>query len=133
MTKFHGPYIYSSGRCAGRRYVIVLDENGKRDRQILYSRWIMETKMGRRLDPSEHVHHVDEDFTNDDIDNLEIVPIADHTRHHRPEPEWVDFICPVCDQSARKLARHVRSNRKMNKKGPFCGRRCAGIFSTMAK
>ena len=45
---------------------------GKYKRNMYYSRYLMEKKLGRRLETWEHVHHIDEDITNDDPDNLEI-------------------------------------------------------------
>jgi hypothetical protein len=34
------------------------------------------------LPPDVHVHHRDEDFTNDGLDNLEVVPEVEHGRYH---------------------------------------------------
>lgn len=43
----------------------------------------MEQKLGRKLRRDEVVHHIDEDPTNNDIDNLCIMSLSDHSRSHR--------------------------------------------------
>lgn len=76
-----GPYIYPSGACAGRRYVIVIHDDGSK-RQLLYSRHLMEQHLGRQLGRDEHVHHVNEDKTDDRLENLQVESLSDHSRHH---------------------------------------------------
>lgn len=83
--KVRGPYVYPSGKNAGRRYVIVINDDGTR-RQLLYSRWLMEKKLGRRLDPSEHVHHKNDDKTDDRLANLKVIDRAAHNAEHGRAP-----------------------------------------------
>lgn len=46
-------------------------------------RVVMERKLGRRLLPSEIVHHIDENKLNNAPDNLEIKKsVAEHRHHH---------------------------------------------------
>ena len=97
---------------------------------MLYSRWLMQEALGRTLGYDETVDHIDEDKTNDALENLQILTRkgnAEKSATFRPGPEYYEFICPVCKQPARKLARFVRHNRNLGKAGPFCGRRCAGL------
>lgn len=59
-------------------------------------RHIMEEKLGRRLAPAEHVHHIDGNKRNNAIENLEVLDIAEHTRRHflkRPETR----VCTWCN------------------------------------
>ena len=53
--------------------------NGK---QIREHRYVMEKHLGRKLDSSEIVHHVDGDGLNNDICNLEIMSRSEHMKHH---------------------------------------------------
>ena len=50
--------------------------------QVLEHRHIMEKHIGRKLLPHEVVHHKDEDKTNNNISNLEIMTNSDHSYHH---------------------------------------------------
>lgn len=120
--KVYGPYL----RKDGRKHVIEVEENGKR-RTVSYPKWLMEQKLGRRLDPDiETVDHIDEDFTNDSYDNLQIMTRLDNARKSRKPPETYTFICPECGIQATKFMRDVRGNWKQGRQGPFCSRKCAG-------
>lgn len=55
-----------------------------RDGSIMYySRGLMAAHVGRLLRPDELVHHVNEDPTDDRIENYEIVTRAEHVALHR--------------------------------------------------
>jgi hypothetical protein len=55
-----------------------------RDGSLLYYyRGVMAAQIGRLLRSDEIVHHKDEDVTNDDPSNLEIVTRAEHLAMHR--------------------------------------------------
>ena len=58
-------------------------------RQVKQARWIMEQYLGRRLYPSEIVHHSNEDRQDNRIENLEIKSNGKHTADHqfgKPKP-----------------------------------------------
>lgn len=44
----------------------------------------MERHLGRKLTRNEDVHHKDRDYTNNAIDNLEVLTKLAHARVHRP-------------------------------------------------
>lgn len=46
---------------------------------------VMEARIGRRLLPDEHVHHIDGDRTNNNENNLALVTRSGHARLHRIE------------------------------------------------
>lgn len=79
-----GPYAFgpsASADLVGRRFYSRTFDDGTRS-TVLASRVAMEVHLGRRLAADEHVHHRDEDPTNDDIKNLQVVSASDHTAHH---------------------------------------------------
>lgn len=50
---------------------------------ILEHRKVMEDHLGRFLDPSERIHHIDGDKTNNRIENLQLFSSSsDHTKLH---------------------------------------------------
>jgi hypothetical protein len=60
----------------------------------------MEQHLGRRLEKNEVVHHIDEDRTNDTLENLEIMALEAHTRFHATgETAPTIGVCPVCENS----------------------------------
>ena len=67
----------------GRYAVKVVDHPAANNRgYILRSRYIMEQHLGRYLLSSEEVHHINEDKTDDRIENLEIKSKSEHARDH---------------------------------------------------
>ena len=64
-------------------YVRSTDPDGSGRRGHLH-RFIMEKKLGRRLEPNEHVHHRDGNALNNDTENLEVIGSSEHARLHSP-------------------------------------------------
>jgi len=46
------------------------------------ARMKMERHLRRTLRTNEHVHHIDGDYTNNRLDNLEVLPAKEHARLH---------------------------------------------------
>ncbi len=57
--------------------------NAHRDGRIRIHRLVMAAKLGRPLNPDEHVHHVDGNHANNNPANLMVVSNAEHMRLHR--------------------------------------------------
>lgn len=72
--KIYGPYT----RKDGRKHVI-LRKDGKLQ-TISYPRFLLEEKLGRKLLPEETVDHIDEDLSNDDLSNLQVLSRAENAR-----------------------------------------------------
>lgn len=120
--RVYGPYSNSDGRL----YVQLYDDNGNRIQKQSYPKYLMEQYLGRKLDDDETVHHKDGDFTNNDLDNLEIVDRSDHGYLHSPTADVLTFTCPVCGTSfERRLSKWMKNQVRKNMSGPFCSRLCA--------
>jgi hypothetical protein len=50
---------------------------------VLQHRLVMEAKLGRRLSPSELVHHINEVKDDNRPENLEIHDRSTHMKHHK--------------------------------------------------
>lgn len=58
-------------------------KNGK---DLYEHRMIMEKHLGRELNPSEKIHHIDEDKLNNNINNLLLLPNeSEHMKIHHPK------------------------------------------------
>jgi hypothetical protein len=123
--KIYGPYT----RKDGRQHVIIYD-NFKR-KTVSYPKFLLEQKLGRSLLPDETCDHIDNDYTNNCLDNLQVLTRSDNSKKQmvfRPA-EKSYFVCPECNKSFYREMRYVRYNNISQKKaGPFCSRSCAGKY-----
>jgi hypothetical protein len=119
-----GPYRTQGGYLFWRdRY-----PNGER-KTVLVHRELAAKMLGRPLRSDEHVHHRNHIPWDNRLENLEVLPASVHLRRHSRPKEYVTIVCPMCGKTATLLASEVRRNRKQGKKGPFCGKSCAGRWS----
>ena len=121
-TKVYGPYT----RKDGRQHVI-LYRDGVRT-TVSYPKYLLEQKLGRKLESHETCDHIDNDPTNNSLDNLQVLSRADNIRKQAAltPMELGTFTCPVCNCSFTRPMCDVRGNLKKNKSGPYCSRSCAG-------
>ena len=120
--RIYGPYK----RKDGRKHVILVE--GKKKTTLSYPRLVMAKHLGRDLLPTETVDHIDNDFTNDTIENLQLLSLIDNVKKNHKLIEWFTFNCPVCHKEVKKTASRVRGNRKQGKAGSFCDKKCARKF-----
>lgn len=110
------------------RQVISCRRADGRLKDVLYSRYLMEQHLGRHLEPWEHVDHVDEDKTNDRLENLQVLSnsanMKKHAKRKRTVTMWA-FKCPQCDTDFTAKASSVRYNKRKGCNGPFCSRSCS--------
>lgn len=101
-------------------------------KSLSYPKYLMECHLGRYLEEWETVDHIDEDFTNDDINNLRVISRLDNIARSVKRNHDVEMVCPECEVKftipGNKL-NDVKHNSKKGKSGPFCGKSCAGKYS----
>ena len=116
----------------GYRACTVYYTDGTR-RTVREHREVMETHLGCTLESWEHVHHENDDRSDNRVKNLEVLPNSAHTRLHGKdrEVEMVSLICLGCGKTFERKARWERHNRKQKKTGPFCGKSCAARWSIL--
>jgi len=70
------------------------------DGYVSEPRFVMSEYLGRPLKASEHVHHKDEDKSNNDINNLEISSLRKHVKEH-----WAarETSCKYCGSATKSL------------------------------
>jgi HNH endonuclease/Helix-turn-helix domain of resolvase len=76
------------------------------------------------------IHHKDEDKSNNDIENLELLPTAEHTQLHNPLRDTPIKFCLTCGE---QIVRKVRPSGILETpsalgKRYFCDTRCAGKY-----
>lgn len=121
----------------GRRYAnLVSIQYGKSVRKtISYARYLMSVKLGRFLTDDEHVDHIDNNKLNDDINNLQILSLADNNRKEasRHGVSMVRLKCPNCNKIFVKQKRqtHLKKPNAMN--CTCCNRSCSAKFQMKLK
>ena len=115
---------------SGRKYVCLF--NTRKDRSLIsYARYLLSVQLGRNLTKDEFADHKDEDKTNDEISNLQVLTREENNRKSR---EWqekngrihrkVILDCPVCLNTFTKSVRAV-SSRLKHRKPITCSTACS--------
>ena len=129
IKKVHGPYERRQDK---RNVVVILYLDGTRTTKS-YARYLMEKHLQRELDHTEDVDHINNDKTDDRIENLKVVYRSDNIRKSviadEKQAKIFYFICPICLKPASKSYASVKGNWDKNKSGPFCSKECGGIFT----
>lgn len=120
-SKVYGPYR----RPDGRQHVIHYD--GKHKRTQSYPRYLMEQHLGRSLESWEEVDHINNDPTDDRIENFQLLTKPENIKKSAKKAEWDFCICPTCKVDFFARSAVVRGNRKQGKRGPYCSKKCAGL------
>lgn len=82
VVRVLGPYLRKPpDSCAGRNVIHLVRESGRRECK-LYSRYLMEKHLGYTLSKDLHVHHKNENYADDRLENLEVVDAKEHSKRH---------------------------------------------------
>ena len=73
----YGGGLFQSG---GRAFIVCRDGT-----LLLYYRGLVEAHLRRELTPSEVVHHINGDSTDDRIENLQVLTQSEHINLHRQD------------------------------------------------
>lgn len=105
----------------GRRTVILYNNSFDRS-SISYARYLMTCHLGRQLESHEHVDHIDNDKTNDVIENLQILTQSENNKKASKGKTMLTLVCPICGNLFTR-----QRNQLTHKTNPTCSRRCGRI------
>ena len=91
-------------------------------------RYIMEKHLGRKLKPSEIVHHKDENKKHNVLSNFEVHTVASHSALHafRGGETMIPLTCADCGRDFLRPKRNVTWHKTLGQKRFFCNRTCMG-------
>lgn len=115
-----------------RKTVILV--NSKNDRtSTQYARYLKAVQLKRFLTPEETVDHIDNDKTNDSLDNLQILTRAENIAKANKKPD-MKLTCPICALVFYKPLSSLRSKKERASKNLIaCSRTCGGKLSHITK
>lgn len=123
VRKVLGPYVRKDGRM---HVLIYLFDGTKMTRS--YPKYLMEIELKRELDPDlETVDHIDRNFNNNDLSNLQILTRKDNASKSALRVLDTPVECLWCSTSFY-LSKSQAKNRKSGKSGPFCSKSCCGKY-----
>lgn len=115
----------------GRYRAYIRDDNNK-PHVVSYPRLLLEQNLGIKLNPNDDVHHKDEDFTNNDISNLQVIPHGEHQKIHSLKYYDKDAVCEVCGKTFVWIATRQRQYYNDLSRGLnriiSCSRKCSSIY-----
>lgn len=124
--KFYGPY---SSKGDKRLRCILVHPNGYKQ-TISYPKYLIEVHLGRYLKENETVDHIDGDFLNNNIENLQILGRRKHCYNDAKRNQDVKVNCKYCGKefTIKGSTLHCRNRKDRHQSGYFCSRRCSGLY-----
>jgi predicted nucleic-acid-binding Zn-ribbon protein len=89
----------------------------------------MEQHLGRELTDSETVDHIDGDFSNDNIENLQVLSRIENIKKYMDNnhAKYIILQCINCNKSFERREAVEKYNREIRlSDGPFCSSECVG-------
>lgn len=129
---YHNYYLYVVfHKKEGRYYAMLVPKDKTKYKRITisYARYIMSVHQHRFLLPSEHVDHIDNNKTNDVIENLQILSLKQNNQKEvarKGGRALVELKCPNCGKLFIKEKKN--SFLKGSKIFNACSRECACAF-----
>lgn len=93
--------------------------------KVYMHRYVMAKHLGRYLTTDEVVHHIDEDRTNNDLSNLELMNATEHAKHHLQTVERTEVACTNCGKIFERTERQINKSISGNL---FCSKKCNKMY-----
>jgi len=96
------------------------------DGTVLEHRIVMEKYLGRLLDRFECVHHINGDGKDNNIENLEVMSLQEHTSLHKlkyPKGNLIDQVCTWCKTEFKRNIHNISRT-----ENTFCSKECFRLY-----
>ena len=108
-----------------------------------YPKYLMEQVLDKKLESDDHIHHIDGNPLNNNIQNLKVMKLKEHKLYHdnhkQNHKEYNDekMICPICGtefiwtgDNKKDFIKRAKLNRILYVPyQPCCSKRCTGILT----
>lgn len=111
-----------------RRQIILYNDNRNRS-TTSYARYLMSCKLGYYVPDEYEVDHIDNDKTNDSLDNLQLLSKKDNVRKYSlldNPAKLITLVCPVCSTEFQRPKNRAYSKTRLGKE-QCCSRECGNI------
>lgn len=109
------------------RQFVVLKYNNKEKHSMSYAKYLYTSYYKCDIAKGDEVDHIDNDKTNDVIENLQVISQRLNLNKSKRRKELIELTCPICGEKflfeKRNLSTHPN---------PCCSRRCGGIKSHLS-
>lgn len=109
------------------RQFVVLKYNNKEKHSMSYAKYLYTSYYKCDIAKGDEVDHIDNDKTNDVIENLQVISQRLNLNKSKRRKELIELTCPICGEKflfeKRNLSTHPN---------PCCSRRCGGIKSRIS-
>ena len=128
----NGPYPYSYDK--RRKFVVITFDDGSK-KSVSYPRYVMEQHLGHPLPANKDVHHKDENPSNNDISNLELVDRIKHRRDHSTKHSFEESTetCVICGKqfvyTVQRKRDYFHNTGKLVNDNPTCSKVCQCKFA----
>lgn len=117
---------------------LILKSDIKIRTTLSYARYLMSCSVGRILDKNEEVDHIDNDKSNDDITNLQILSKEENKKKQEDynrslNPIKISLPCSHCGNIFEYPANNYRYHTKRGRKSFCCSRSCSTKYQHRLK
>lgn len=135
-SKWNKGYLRFSNE--NRRILDLFNSNSNRT-TISYARYLMGVRLGFEVPEGYEVDHIDNDKTNDDINNLQLLTKEQNSLKQKwlysaTVVQWTIVPCDTCGNLFYISQGEINNRIRKNVKHLFCSRSCAAKFhNTISK
>lgn len=128
-TKWSKGYTVVNGE--NRKHVLLIADDGSRT-STPYSRYLVCVHLGRFLEQDEQVDHIDDDKTNDVIENLQVLSVSENNRKEakRRGRLMAEIKCPQCSKVFIRRKGYTQAVPALKGKVTCCSKECSTSFKS---
>ncbi len=134
-TRWVNGYLRISNE--GRRIVDLVKSSTDRT-TISYARYLMSVKLGYLVPDEFEVDHIDDDFTNDDINNLQLLTpeqnkLKQNYLYITQRQVTYGFCCAYCQARFILTQNELNCRLKQGRTYAFCSKPCSSTFMNLMR